>query len=60
VTADVPAAKPKRATRTTKATTTADAGEKAAPKRTTRARAATTEKSDAPKTPRARATKKKE
>jgi len=60
VTADVPAAKPKRAPRTTKATTTADAGEKVAPKGTTRARAATTEKSDAPKTPRARATKKKE
>jgi hypothetical protein len=64
VTADVPAAKPKRATRATKATTpeasTAEAGEKAAPKRTTRARAATADKPDAPKAPRARATKKKE
>lgn len=64
VTADVPAAKPKRATRATKATTTeastAEAGEKAAPKRTTRARATTTDKPDAPKAPRARATKKKE
>ena len=63
VTAEVPAAaKPKRATRTTKAATatTAEAGAKAAPKRTTRARATTTEKPDAPKTPRARATKKKE
>ena len=65
VTADAAAAaKPKRTTRATKATTaeatTADAGEKAAPKRTTRARAATTDKPDAPKAPRARATKKKE
>jgi small subunit ribosomal protein S3 len=59
VTADVPAAKPKRAPRATKATTP-EAGEKAAPKRATRARATTTEKSDAPKTARARATKKKE
>src|SRR2546428_3087008 len=57
VTAEAPAAKPKRATRATKA---ADTGEKAAPKRATRARATTTEKSDAPKAPRARATKKKE
>jgi small subunit ribosomal protein S3 len=65
VTAEAPAAaKPKRATRATKATTeataTADAGEKAAPKRTTRARTATADKPDAPKAPRARATKKKE
>jgi small subunit ribosomal protein S3 len=69
VTADVPAAKPKRATRATKTTTaeaptaeatTAEAGEKAAPKRATRARATTTGKSDAAKAPRARATKKKE
>jgi small subunit ribosomal protein S3 len=64
VTAEAPAAKPKRATRATKATSAEGAktepGEKAAPKRTTRARAATTEKSDAPKAPRARATKKKE
>jgi len=57
VTAEAPAAKPKRATRATKG---ADTGEKAAPKRATRARATTTEKSDAPKAPRARATKKKE
>ena len=57
VTAEAPAAKPKRATRVTK---TADTGEKPAPKRATRARATTTEKSDAPKAPRARATKKKE
>jgi small subunit ribosomal protein S3 len=57
------AAKPKRATRATKPSTeatTADAGEKAAPKRATRARATTADKPDAPKTPRARATKKKE
>jgi small subunit ribosomal protein S3 len=64
VTAEAPAAKPKRATRATKAATAepaaAAAGEKAAPKRTTRPRASTTEKSDAPKAPRARATKKKE
>jgi small subunit ribosomal protein S3 len=65
VTAEVAAAaKPKRATRATKATTaeatTTDAGEKAAPKRTTRARAATTDKPEAPKAPRPRATKKKE
>jgi small subunit ribosomal protein S3 len=62
VTAEAPAAKPKRATRTTKATTTAttEAGEKPAPKRATRARATTTQTSDAPKTPRARAAKKKE
>jgi small subunit ribosomal protein S3 len=62
VTAEAPAAKPKRATRTTKATTTAttEAGEKPAPKRATRARATTTQTSDAPKTPRARAVKKKE
>src|SRR5256714_11816818 len=59
VTAEAAAAKPKRATRATKASTT-DAGEKPAPKRATRARATTTEKSDAPKAPRARATKKKE
>src|SRR6266581_3483309 len=57
VTAEAPAAKPKRATRATKA---ADTGEKPAAKRATRARATTTEKSDAPKAPRARATKKKE
>jgi small subunit ribosomal protein S3 len=63
VTAEAPAAKPKRATRTTKATTattTTETGEKPAPKRTPRARATTTGTSDAPKTPRARATKKKE
>ncbi|TMF10862.1 MAG: 30S ribosomal protein S3 [Chloroflexi bacterium] len=59
VTAEAPAAKPKRATRATKAST-ADGGEKPAPKRATRARATTTEKSDAPKAPRARAVKKKE
>ena len=59
VTAEAPAAKPKRATRATKATTT-PTGEKPAPKRTTRARATTTESPSAPKTPRARATKKKE
>ena len=59
VTADVPAAKPKRSPRATKAATP-EAGEKAAPKRAIRARATTTEKSDAPKTARARATKKKE
>jgi len=54
-------AKPKRATRTTKATPAADGGETPAPKRTTRARATTTDKPAAPKTPRApRATKKKE
>jgi small subunit ribosomal protein S3 len=54
-------AKPKRATRA-KATTPAEAGEKAAPKRTTRAKAATasTESVDAPKAPRARTAKKKE
>ena len=56
---EAPAAKPKRATRATKASTT-DAGEKPAPKRATRARVTTTEKSDAPKAPRARAVKKKE
>jgi small subunit ribosomal protein S3 len=64
VTAEAATAKPKRATRATKAATveatTGEAGEKAAPKRTTRARATTTDKPDAPKTPRARATKKKE
>src|SRR5207244_2953975 len=57
---EAPAAKPKRA-RTAKATTTtsADGGEK--PKRTTRAKASTGEKATtAPKTPRARAPKKKE
>ena len=59
VTAEAPAAKPKRATRATKASTS-DGGEKPAPKRATRARATTTEKSDAPKAPRARAVKKKE
>jgi small subunit ribosomal protein S3 len=54
-------AKPKRATRTAKATTVADGGETPAPKRATRARATTTDKPAAPKTPRApRATKKKE
>ena len=57
VTAEAPAAKPKRATRATKA---ADTGEKPAAKQATRARATRTEKSDAPKAPRARATKKKE
>jgi len=55
-----PAARPKRATRTTKAASTADGGEKPAPKRTTRARATTAEKADAPKTPRPRTAKKKE
>jgi small subunit ribosomal protein S3 len=68
-TAEAPAAKPKRATRTTRATTAADGGEAPAPKRATRARATTTdkpaaastEKPAAAKTPRApRATKKKE
>jgi len=60
-TAEAPAAKPKRATRTTKATSAADGGEAPAPKRATRARATTTDKPAAPKTPRApRATKKKE
>ena len=60
--AEVPAAKPKRASRTTKATTAADGGgQTPAPKRTTRARATTTEKPAAPKTPRApRAAKKKD
>src|SRR2546428_440120 len=57
VSAETPAAKPKRAPRATKA---ADTGEKPAAKRAPRARATTTEKSDAPKAPRARATKKKE
>jgi len=52
-------AKPKRATRTTKAaTTTAEAAEK--PKRATRARATTPDKTTTPKTPRPRAAKKKE
>jgi small subunit ribosomal protein S3 len=51
-------AKPKRATRTAKATPAAEGGETSAPKRATRARATTTEKPTAPKTP--RATKKKE
>jgi small subunit ribosomal protein S3 len=59
-TAEAPAAKPKRATRTTKATTAADGGETPAPKRATRARATTAEKPAAPKTPRPRAVKKKE
>jgi small subunit ribosomal protein S3 len=60
-TAEAPAAKPKRATRTTKATSAADGGEAPAPKRATRARATTTDKPAAPKTPRApRALKKKE
>jgi len=55
---EAPAAKPKR-TRTPKATTTADGGEK--PKRTTRAKTTTAgEKTTVPKTPRARAPKKKE
>src|SRR5213593_2266876 len=55
---EAPAAKPRR-TRTAKATTTADGGEK--PKRTTRAKTTTTgEKTTVPKTPRARAPKKKE
>jgi small subunit ribosomal protein S3 len=57
-TAEAPAAKPKRATRTTKAATT-DGAEK--PKRATRAKATTTETSVTPKAPRApRAAKKKE
>jgi small subunit ribosomal protein S3 len=57
-TAEAPAAKPKRATRTTKAATT-DGAEK--PKRATRAKATTTETSITPKAPRApRAAKKKE
>ena len=51
-------AKPKRTTRKTTTATTAEAGEK--PKRTTRARATTGEKATTPKTPRPRATKKKE
>jgi small subunit ribosomal protein S3 len=59
VTAEAPAAKPKRATRTTKAATT-QPGETPAPKRTTRARATTSETPATAKTPRARATKKKE
>ncbi len=60
-TAEAPAAKPKRATRTTKAASGADGGEAPAPKRATRARATATDKPAAPKTPRApRATKKKE
>src|SRR5947199_552064 len=55
---EAPAAKPKR-TRTPKTTTTADGGEK--PKRTTRAKTTTAgEKTTVPKTPRARAPKKKE
>jgi len=55
---EAPAAKPKR-TRTPKTTTTtADGGEK--PKRATRARTTTGEKATTPKTPRARAAKKKE
>ena len=55
---EAPAAKPRR-TRTAKATTTADGGEK--PKRTTRAKTTTAgEKTTVPKTPRARAPKKKE
>jgi small subunit ribosomal protein S3 len=55
-------AKPKRATRARAAAPAAtDGGEKPAPKRATRARTtAATEKADAPKTPRARAAKKKE
>ena len=59
-TVEAPAAKPKRATRTTKATTTdAEGAEK--PKRATRAKATTTDTTTTPKTPRApRATKKKE
>jgi small subunit ribosomal protein S3 len=54
------AAKPKRATRTTKTATTAsaDGGEK--PKRAPRAKAATTDKPATPKTPRTRAAKKTE
>jgi small subunit ribosomal protein S3 len=60
-TAEAPAAKPKRATRATKATTAADGGETPAPKRATRARTTTTaEKPAAPKTARPRAAKKKE
>ena len=59
-TAQPPAAKPKRATRTTKATTAADGGAPA-PKRATRARATATDKPAAARTPRApRALKKKE
>ena len=58
--AEAPAAKAKR-TRTTKAPTTADSGEKPAPKRATRARtASTTEKAAAPTAPRTRTAKKKE
>jgi len=58
--AEAPAAKPKR-TRTTKAPTTADSGEKPAPKRAARARtASTTEKAAAPTAPRTRTAKKKE
>jgi small subunit ribosomal protein S3 len=62
-TAEPPVAKPKRATRTTKATTATDGGAAPAPapKRAPRARAATTDKPAAAKTPRApRALKKKE
>jgi small subunit ribosomal protein S3 len=61
-TAQPPAAKPRRATRTTKATAAADGGGATpAPKRATRARATTTEKPAAAKTPRApRAAKKKD
>jgi small subunit ribosomal protein S3 len=60
-TAEAPPAKPKRATRTTKAATAADGGAAPAPKRATRARATTTDKPAAARTPRApRATKKKE
>jgi len=60
-TAQPPAAKPKRATRTTKATSAADGGEAPAPKRATRARATATDKPAAARTPRApRALKKKE
>jgi small subunit ribosomal protein S3 len=57
-TVEAPAAKPKRATRTAKATPAAEGGEAAAPKRATRARTTTADKPAAPKTP--RATKKKE
>jgi small subunit ribosomal protein S3 len=60
-TAQPPAAKPKRAARTTKAAASADGGETPAPKRATRARTTTTgEKPAAAKTPRPRAAKKKE
>jgi small subunit ribosomal protein S3 len=59
-TAEAPAAKPKRATRATKATTADGGGETPAPKRATRARATTAEKPAAAKTPRPRAAKKKE